>query len=85
LEEFEVEVEQRRENLKGKEKAGEKVDWQAFENDCEKRRNLLLAAYRQRRLPRVRAVQSLLPYLVALTTSQPSRGAARSSSASPSW
>jgi hypothetical protein len=72
LDKFEGQADQRRDKLKAGEESGEEVDWQAFENDCQRRRNLLLEAYRQRRLPRVRSVERLMPYLVALTTSQPS-------------
>ena len=72
LNEFEAEADRRRRNLKAKEEAGETVGWEGFDSDCERRRNLLLEAYRQRRLPRVRSVEALAPYVFALTTCQAS-------------
>lgn len=68
---FEEEVERRRQKLEREESEGGRVDWQAFDNECHRRRNLLLRAYRTQRLPRVRSVEDVLPHLIALTTTQP--------------
>ncbi|GAF82489.1 unnamed protein product, partial [marine sediment metagenome] len=71
LDKLEAEAGRRRADLKAKEDEGESVDWPAFDTDYYRRRNLLLDANRERRIPRVRSVQDLLPYLLALTESQP--------------
>jgi len=71
LDKFEAEGRRRRADLKAKEDEGESVDWPAFETDYYRRRNLLLDANRERRIPRVRSIQHLLPYLLALTESPP--------------
>ncbi len=67
---FEAEVDRRGSELRRREEGGETVDWDRFRFDCQRRRNALLKAYRSRRLPRVRAVEALLPYVIALTDGQ---------------
>ncbi len=64
---FEEEADRRRLKLREKEKSGEKVDWDAFDVDYQKRRNSLVAAHRRHDLPRARAVEELIPYIVSLT------------------
>ncbi len=71
LDKFEAEAGRRRADLKAKEDEGESVDWPAFDIDYYRRRNLLLDANREGRMPRVRSIQDLLPYLLALTESPP--------------
>ena len=71
LDKFEAEVQQRREALNRQEREGKRVDWQAFDNDCERRRNLLFDAYRDRRIPIPRSVRALMPYVLALTRARP--------------
>jgi len=71
LEKFESEVARRRKQFMDGEKEGKSVDWNAFEADCQRRRNSLLDAYRQRKLPRARSKDALLPYIFALTTTRP--------------
>ena len=83
LDKFEAKAERRRADLKAREDAGEEVDLEAFDNDCNRRRRLLLEAYRARRLPRVRAVDDLLPYLFALTRARPTCSAAALASLNP--
>ena len=74
---FEEEADRRRLKLREQEKAGEKVDWDAFDVDYQKRRNRLVEAHRRRDLPRVRAVDELVPYIVSLTRLEsPSQSAA---------
>jgi hypothetical protein len=68
--EFEAGANRRGVEMKRSEEAGATVDWEAFQLDCQRRRNLLLEAYRDRRLPRVRDVDALLPYVIALTSGQ---------------
>jgi hypothetical protein len=81
LDQFEAESDRRRMALRERADAGENVDLEAFENEYLARRGLLLLAYGQRRLPRVRSVDEILPYLVALTRAEPSAHAtARGSS-----
>jgi hypothetical protein len=72
LRRFEAEADRRRADLEAKEEEGETVDWQAFDVEYQTRANLLLEAYRNRRVPRTRAVDDLLPYVFALTRSRPS-------------
>jgi hypothetical protein len=67
LDKFTSEVEQRRIDMKKREDAGEKIDWQAFDRDVERRQNLLLDAYKARKLPRVGVVNEAGPHIVALT------------------
>lgn len=67
---FEAEVDRRGSELRKQEEAGETVDWDRFRFDCQRRRNALLKAYRNRKLPRVRAVEALLPCVIALTDGQ---------------
>jgi hypothetical protein len=71
LDAFEAEGARRRLALKTKEDQGQTVDWPAFDADYHRRCNLLLEAYRARRLPRARAVGDLLPFLRSLTRSRP--------------
>jgi hypothetical protein len=71
LENFEAEVQRRRRALEKKAEADEEVDWQAFQNDCHRRRNLLVDAYRKRRLRVARSVRELLPYVFSLTEARP--------------
>lgn len=77
VEGFTSEVEQRRIDMKKREDAGEKIDWQGFDRDVERRQGLLLDSYKARRLPRVKAVNEAGPYIVALTRSaeSPARAA----------
>ena len=71
LERFEAESDQRRVALMEAEARGGKADMEAFEREYQYRRSLLLAAYRQRKLSRVRAIEEMLPYVVALTRARP--------------
>lgn len=71
LREFEAETERRRQALADREATGEEVDWKTFENECQRRRNLLLDAYHKRRLRPGRAVRELVPYMLMLTTARP--------------
>lgn len=81
LDEFEAESDRRRMELRERADAGEDVDLEAFENEYLVRRGLLLLAYSQHKLRRVRSVDEILPYLVALTRTEPSAHAtARGSS-----
>jgi len=73
LNKFEAEADRRRANLKAREDEGKTVDWQAFDTDCARRYGLLLEAYRARRIPGAPSVRDLLPYICALTRSQPPR------------
>jgi hypothetical protein len=75
VDKFNSEVEQRRVDMKKREDAGGKIDWQAFDRDVERRQKLLLEAYQARRLPRVKVVNEAGPYLVALTRSAERPGA----------
>ncbi len=82
LDEFEAESDRRRMKLRDRQEAGAEADLEAFEAEYHRKRNLLLEAYRQRRLPRVRAVDEVIPYVVALTRAKPlphaaARGPAR--------
>ncbi len=76
LDKFELEADRRRIALKDREDAGEEVDLEAFEAEYLARRSLLLQAYRHRRLPSVRSVDEILPYVAALTRAEPSLHAA---------
>jgi hypothetical protein len=67
LEKLDSEVEQRRAEMKKREEGGEKIDWKAFESDVDRRENLLLDAYRARKLPRAGVVNEGMPYVIALT------------------
>ncbi len=49
------------------EQAGKTVDRTAFEAECERKRRALVDAYRKRKLPRVRVVRAVIPYVLALT------------------
>ncbi len=71
LDAFEAEGARRRLDLKTKEDQGQTVDWPAFDADYQRRCNLLLEAYRTRRLPRARPVGDLLPLVRSLTQSRP--------------
>jgi hypothetical protein len=71
LDRFEAEGARRRLALKTKEDQGGTVDWPAFEVDYQRRCNLLLDAYRTRRLPRARPVGDILPFIGSLTRSRP--------------
>jgi len=75
---FASQVEQRRIDMKKREDAGEKIDWQAFDRDVERRQSLLLEAYKKRKLPRVKVVHESGPYIVALTRLAGSRATAAS-------
>jgi len=68
---LEVGAEQRRRELSAQQEAGQTVDWRAFENDCQRRRQILLDSYRVRRLSTARPVQAVLPYVFALTRARP--------------
>ncbi len=67
---FQAEVLRRRSTLTETEQQGGKVDWKAFDSDCEQKRGALLRAYQRKDLPAVRSVRAIMPYIVALT--QPS-------------
>lgn len=71
LDAFEAESDRRRVALMDKEAAGGKVDLEAFEKEYQYRRSLLLQAYTQKKLSRVKAVEEMLPYVVALTRARP--------------
>ena len=71
LDAFEAESDRRRVTLMDKEAAGGKVDLEAFEKEYQYRRSLLLETYRQKKLSKVRAVEEMLPYVVALTRARP--------------
>ncbi|MCJ7751587.1 MAG: hypothetical protein MUQ65_10920 [Armatimonadetes bacterium] len=71
LDAFEAESDRRRVALMDKEAAGGKVDLEAFEREYQYRRSRLLEAYRQKKLSKVRAVEEMLPYVVALTRARP--------------
>ena len=64
---FEAEADDRRNRLIAQQSQGKEVDSQAFENDCQRRRKLLVDAYHRRRIRPSRPVRALLPYVVALT------------------
>ena len=76
-------AEQRRQELALREEDGEAVDWRAFENECQRRRQLLLDAYCVRRLRTARTVQRVMPYLFALTRARPDRSPEISDAALP--
>ncbi len=81
LDTFEAESDRRRMALLDRDAAGGDVDLEAFEKEYLFRRSLLLQAYRQRQLPRVRSAEEILPYVVALTRATASpRPTARESS-----
>jgi len=67
LDAFEAEVDRRGIRLKERERSGKDVDWDSFHRDCNRRRDLLIDAYRNRHLPSVREVETIMPYIVALT------------------
>ncbi|MCJ7751445.1 MAG: hypothetical protein MUQ65_10185 [Armatimonadetes bacterium] len=67
LDEFEADSDRRRVALTDKESAGGKVDREAFEKEYQYRRSLLLETYRQKKLSKVRAVEEMVPYILALT------------------
>ncbi len=68
---LESEAQTRRKELLDEQAAGKEVDLKALDNDCERRRNLLLEAYRGRSLRAPRSVRSLMPYLTSLTRLRP--------------
>ncbi len=68
---LEAGAEQRRQELSLRQETGEAVDWRAFENECQRRRQLLLDAYCVRRLRTAPPVQAVMPYLFALTRARP--------------
>jgi hypothetical protein len=72
LQQFEEEADRRRRALKGREDAGEKVDWKEFEGEYVWRRSTLVKAYENRRLPAIRWVKEMMPYVLALTEAEPS-------------
>jgi hypothetical protein len=78
VDEFASQVEQRRIDMKKREDAGEKIDWQGFDRDVERRQGLLLDAYKKRKLPRAKVVHESGPYIVALTRLAGSPAAAAS-------
>ena len=67
LDEFEADSDRRRMVLMDREAAGGKVDLEAFEKEYQYRRSMLLEAYRQKKLSKVRGVEEMLPYVVVLT------------------
>jgi len=67
LDAFEAEVDRRGMRLKERERNGKGVDWDGFHRDCNRRRDLLIDAYRNRHLPSVREVETIMPYVVALS------------------
>ncbi len=74
LDQFEAESDRRRMALRDKADAGGDVDLEAFEEEYLGKRSLLLAAYRQKSLPRVRSVEEVMPYVLALTRAKPTVG-----------
>lgn len=80
---FEAEVEKRREVLAQQQAAGKEVDTKAFDDDCERRRLLLLEAYQGHRIRVSRSVRSLLPQVMALTRSRPAALAPAPAAAGP--
>lgn len=71
LDAFEAESDRRRMALMDREEAGEEVAMDAFQREYEYRRSLLLEAYRKKKLPKARAVEEMLPYVLALTRARP--------------
>ena len=71
---FDGQVQRRRQELQKGEKDGKPVDWQAFENERQRRSDLLLQAYRQKSLKVGRSVRDLMPYLLALTRAEAVKG-----------
>ena len=68
-EEFETDTEARRMALQRRADQEETVDWASFENDCQRRRNLLLEAYHRERIRTADVIARLLPYALALNES----------------
>ena len=64
----------RRAELVQREEAGEDVDWPAFEALCDRKRNALLRAYQEKKLPSVRVVRAAMPYIFALTEAETPSG-----------
>jgi hypothetical protein len=71
-ERFVGETEKRRRALADRQAAGENVDFKPFENERQRRENLLLAAYHARRVPISKSARALMPYIQSLTTTAPS-------------
>jgi hypothetical protein len=76
LDQFEAEVERRRGLLEEKRRAGEEADLESFDNECQRKRNLLLEAYRNRRIRSLRVVEALIPYVLALNDARSTGSAA---------
>lgn len=76
-------MQRRRKELLDQQAKGKEVDLKAFDNDCERRRNLLLDAYRGRSIRPSHSVQALVPYLTALTRWRPPAPAGTSESTPP--
>lgn len=78
-EEFEADTEVRRLALQRRAEQEETVDWESFESECQRRRNLLLATYHLGRIRTANVIARLLPYALALnesTVPTPPRSAA---------
>jgi hypothetical protein len=71
-ESFASETEKRRRALADRQAAGESVDFKPFENERQRRENLLLNAYHSRRIPISKSDRALMPYIASLTTTAPS-------------
>ena len=62
----------RRRALADRQAAGENVDFKPFENERQRRENLLLDAYHSRRIPISKPARALMPYIQSLTALTPS-------------
>jgi hypothetical protein len=71
LDAFEAEADRRRMALRERQDHGETVDMAAFEAECEMKRIALLDAYRDKKLPKAKSVEQVLPYVLALARAKP--------------
>jgi hypothetical protein len=69
---LEASMSKRRQELEAKKAPGQELDMQPFENDCIRRRLLLLDAYGAHRIRVAAPVKALMPYVVSLTRARPS-------------
>jgi len=83
LDAFEAESDRRRIELQKREVGEQDSESAAFEAEYQRKRNRLVEAYQQRRLPGVRSVDGIIPYLVALTRANPVPHAAAGGPALP--
>ena len=85
LDAFEAEADRRRMALREREDHGETVDMAAFEADCEMKRISLLDAYRDKKLPKVKSIGQVLPYVLALSRAKSPQTIAGASMTRPSF